>query len=85
MQIPSVPPPIVANTLPQDVAVKAVPVMQAMAALVQNPVIPSSKSEKFSDKGNSKNQDRHNQSKPSEEEGNHGDSDERGNNLNIRI
>ncbi len=85
MQIPSIPPPIVANTLPQDVAIKAVPVMQAMAPLVQNPVIPSSKSEKFNDKGNSKNQDRHAKDKSDDNEGNHGDCDERGNNLNIRI
>ena len=47
MQIPSIPPPIVSNALPQDVVSKAVPNIQAMAPLVQNAVAPTPKAEKF--------------------------------------
>jgi hypothetical protein len=49
MQIPSIPPPIIANALPQDVAAKAVPNTQAMAPLVQHAVEPTPKSEKFNE------------------------------------
>jgi hypothetical protein len=47
MQIPSIPPPIVTNTLPQDIVAKAVPNMQAAPPLVQRAIDPSPKSEKF--------------------------------------
>jgi len=48
MDVTSVPPPIIVNnTLPQDIAAKAVPNAQAMVPLVQNAVDPAPKTEKF--------------------------------------
>ncbi len=85
MQIPSIPPPIVTNTLPQDVAAKAVPVIQAAAPLAHNPVLPGAKADKFSDKGGDK--DRHKRH-PGQQTGENGESDEnneRGGSLNIRV
>jgi hypothetical protein len=60
MDVTSVPPPIIVNnTLPQDIAAKAVPNAQAMVPLVQNAVDPAPKTEKFNaarrDKNNSRN------------------------------
>ena len=46
MQVPTIPPPIIASALPQDVVTKAVPNVQAMAPLVQNAVDPTPKAEK---------------------------------------
>lgn len=65
MQIPSMPPPIVTNALPQDVVAKAVPGMQATAPLIQTAVSPTPKSEKFNQ--TRRNKDR--SSDESEEEG----------------
>jgi len=49
MQVPSIPPPIVANTVPQELAAKAVPTTQAVAPIVQNAVDPSHKTERFNE------------------------------------
>ena len=81
MQIPSIPPPIVTNSLPQDVTAKAVPNIQAMAPLVQNAVAPTPKSEKF-------NQSRSNKDKAkSSDKNNHkgNKEDDRGSSVNIRV
>jgi hypothetical protein len=49
MQVPSIPPPIVANTVPQELASKAVPNTQAVAPLVQHAVDPTHKTERFNE------------------------------------
>jgi hypothetical protein len=77
MQIPSIPPPIVTNALPQDIAAKAVPNTQAMAPLVQNAVDPAPKSEKFNEirrnKEKTKNDrgDKRGQREENDKEGDH--------------
>ncbi|MDD3371864.1 MAG: hypothetical protein PHE27_08595 [Alphaproteobacteria bacterium] len=82
MQVPTLPPPVVANTLPQDIASKAVPHTQAVAPLVQNAVEPTPKSEKFNsvrrDKGQ-KNKRGDDQNMPEE------DQKEDDHSVNIRI
>jgi len=47
MQVPPVPPPVIASPLPQDIASKAVPHTQAVTPLVQNAIQPTAKPEKF--------------------------------------
>ena len=83
MQVPSIPLPIIANALPQDIAAKAVPHAQAVAPLVQNAVAPTPKSEKF-------NAVRPNKDKPRKDRGEKGDQreedDKEGDHsFNIRI
>jgi hypothetical protein len=81
MQIASVPPPIVTNNaLPQDVAAKAVPNMQATAPLIQNSVAPSPKSEKF---GKDRDQKGRNRDR-NDERGKEGD-DKEEHSVNIRV
>jgi hypothetical protein len=58
MQIPSVPPPILTNALPQDVAAKAVPNVQAAAPLIQNAVAQAPKGEKSDQRKDHKNRDK---------------------------
>ncbi len=60
MQVPSIPPPVVANTLPQDIAAKAVPSPQAVTPLVQTAVAPTPKAEKFVDARRDRNPKRNN-------------------------
>jgi hypothetical protein len=83
MQVPSIPPPIVANTLPQDIAAKAVPHAQAVAPLVQNAVEPTQKSEKFNAVRRSKDKTKNNRGEnrdQREEDNKEGD-----HSVNIRI
>jgi hypothetical protein len=47
MQIASIPPPILTASLPQEVANKAVPNVQAVAPLLQSAVNPTAKTDKF--------------------------------------
>ncbi|MDD4615935.1 MAG: hypothetical protein PHW76_02305 [Alphaproteobacteria bacterium] len=49
MQIPSIPPPVITNMLPQDIATKAVSSPQAVAPLIQTAITPTPKAEKFLD------------------------------------
>ncbi|MFA5041619.1 MAG: hypothetical protein WC464_08310 [Bdellovibrionales bacterium] len=83
MQVPSVPPPIFTNTLPQDVAAKAVPNAQAVAPLVPRAVDPAHKDERF-------NEVRRKEEKPKDSRGNKKDQKDEGNeeedhSVNIRI
>jgi hypothetical protein len=55
MQVPSVPPPVVATALPQEIAAKAVPHMQAAAPLLQTAVTPTPKDEKLNSVRRDKN------------------------------
>ena len=83
MQVPSIPPPIVTNVLPQDVVTKVVSNVQAVAPLLQNAVAPTPKTEKS-------NQSRSNKERA--KGGGHGEADEekagdskRGSNINLRV
>ena len=67
MQIPSIPPPIVTNTLPQDIVAKAVPNMQAAPPLVQRAVDPAPKSEKFNQTRSNKDRSKGGDHGPSED------------------
>ena len=78
MQIPSVPPPIVTNTLPQDVVNKAVPNLQALAPLTPDPVTASPKSEKS-------NQSRSNGERRKNGDRGEGGKGKRGGSVNIRV
>ncbi|MDR3451023.1 MAG: hypothetical protein P4M15_14995 [Alphaproteobacteria bacterium] len=84
MQIASVPPPLMTNALPQDMAAKAVPNLQAMAPLVQNAVDPSPKSEK-----NSHSRSNHDRGKGGGRgeggDAKNGKTDKRGGSVNIRV
>ena len=86
MQIPSLPPPLLTNPLPQDVAGKVVHHAQATPPLIHRPVDPSPKSEKFSDstgnKDKNKNRRRSDDNDPSSERK---AKDERGGSLNIKV
>ena len=81
MQIPSIPPPVITNALPQDVVAKAVPNAQAMAPLVQNAVAPPPKSEKFNQSRSNKdrNKDGDNLESDKDKQGKDGSS------VNIRV
>jgi hypothetical protein len=88
VQVPSIPPPIVTNAQPQDVAAKAVPSIQALAPLVHNPVVETPKSENFNETRSNKdrNKGRDGRKDPSDEDdAKKGDGDSRGNSLNIRV
>jgi hypothetical protein len=83
MQVPSIPIPVIANALPQDIAAKAVPNTQAMAPLVQNAIDPTHKDEKFNevrrkkDDSKDKRGDKRGQREEDDKEGDHS--------VNIRI
>jgi len=81
VQIPSIPPPVITNALPQDVVAKAVPNAQAMAPLVQNAVAPPPKSEKFNQSRSNKdrNKDGDNLESDKDKQGKDGSS------VNIRV
>jgi hypothetical protein len=83
MQVPSIPPPLVAYSLPQEIASKAVPHAQAVAPLSQNAVAPTPKAEKFNTVRRNKNDSRNrNQNRDHQPE----DKDESGDHsINIRI
>jgi hypothetical protein len=82
MQIPSIPPPIVTNTLAQDVVAKAVPNVQAAPPLMQRAIDPSPKSEKFNQTRS--NKDRAKGGGRNNSEGGDGE-DKRGGSVNIRV
>jgi len=77
MQVPSIPPPIVTNTLPQDIAAKAVPTAQAVAPLVQRAIDPAHKDEMFNtvqqpkDKPKKGRGEKRNQREEDDKEGDH--------------
>jgi len=82
MQVPPVPPPVVASPLPQDIAAKAVPHAQAAAPLVQNSVQPTAKPEKF----NAVNRDKKQKNEKERKSDSADESDGQGeHSVNIRI
>ncbi|MFA4995269.1 MAG: hypothetical protein WC521_08220 [Bdellovibrionales bacterium] len=62
MQVPPIPPPLIAAPLPQEAATKAVPNSQAVAPLIQHAVDPTKKTERF-------NEVRHDKEKPKKDQG----------------
>lgn len=83
MQVPSVPPPLITNTLPQDVATKAAPNAQAIAPIVQRAVDPTPKTEKFNDLTRNRDKSKRDRGQEREERGeNDKESDH---SVNIRI
>lgn len=83
MQVPTIPPPIITSTLPQEIAARAVPNVQAVTPLAQNAVDPTAKPQKFNDAG----RDKQNPERDDEENRKEGEDKDGGNDhtLNIRI
>ena len=79
MQIPTIPPPIITNALPQDITAKVVPNVQA-AALLADAVAPPPKGERS-------NQSRTNNERTEErrKKGDRGEKGKRGSSVNIRV
>jgi hypothetical protein len=81
MQIPSLPPPLMGNTLPQDIVAKAVPNLQAAPPLLQRAINPAPKSEKNNQSRN--NKDRRNGGGREEKEP--GAENKGGHSVNIKV
>ena len=89
MQIPSIPPPIITNPLPQEAVAKAVTVIQTAAPLLQKAVTQAPKSEKFNETRRDKKQGGdeepdtgHKESRADKEDGAEGN---RGQTVNISV
>jgi hypothetical protein len=82
MQIPSVPPPLITNPSPQDLAAKAIPQTQAVAPLVARAVNAPPKSEKSNQ--NRSNKDKGHQEDPQADKKNGGEN-ERGSAVNFDV
>jgi len=84
MQIPSVPPPLITNPLPQDIAAKTVTHVQAVAPLEQRAISPSERYEKSHQNRN--NQDKNKGGKRGNENNNQSAKDQgRGSAINIDV
>jgi len=85
MQIPSIPMPTVTSAVPQDLAAKAVPNVQATQPLIQNAVGQSPKNEKSHHSRSNKERGRDGRGDGDQKSDSGGDEDHRGSSINISV